>query len=253
MDVTRELKATQRRKQRRVRPWWRHERGRGTPPLLGDQAFDVRHEGGGVCPERRFTRPEHSYQSTGGGPVEDPRSQERVQRHTVDQIVETFVPVQVLDDPVPQMVDQLVEVFKLLDIAVPEQVVDVPKISQDRYPAAHCAVGGSANRPFFSSSRPLTFQFLVVEHIFVEFFMVSSQDKGLLRSVKQQFLFVDVLRLSSSTECGPCCYAAETYSQCKLQQTAGILQVQFLGEVVDAPVVVQRLVPWSQWLGCGRP
>ena len=147
--------------------------GRGTPPLLGDQASDVRHEGGGVCPERRLTRPEHSHQSTGGGPVEDPRPQERVQRHTVDQIVETFVPVQVLDDPVPQMVGQLVEVFKLLDIAVPEQVIDVPKISQDRYPAAHCAVGGSANSPFFSSSRPLTFQYLVVEHIFTEFFMVS--------------------------------------------------------------------------------
>ena len=38
-----------------------------------------------------------------------------------------------------------------------------------------------------------------------------------------------------------------------VQPTAGILQVQFLGEVVDAPVVVQGLVPWSQWLGCGRP
>ena len=32
------------------------------------------------------------------------------------------------------MVDQLVEVFRLLDIAVPVQVMDVPRISQDRIP-----------------------------------------------------------------------------------------------------------------------
>ena len=54
--------------------------------------------------------------------------QERVQRHTVEQIIETFVPVQILDDPVPLMVDQLVEDHRLLGIAVSEQVTDVPKI-----------------------------------------------------------------------------------------------------------------------------
>ena len=117
--------------------------GRGAPPLLRDQAFDVRHEGGGVCHERRLTRPEHSHftfhdeEPAAGerpGPVEDPWPEERVRRHTVDQTVETCVPVQILDDPVPQMVDQLVEVFELLDNVVPEQVIDVPKISQGRIP-----------------------------------------------------------------------------------------------------------------------
>ena len=142
MDVTRELKAAQRRNQRRVRPWWRHER-MSIACALAEALHHVRHEGGGVCSERRLTRPEHSHQSTGGSPVEDPRPQERVHRHTIDQIVETFVTVQVLDDPVPQMVDHLVEVFKLLEIAVPEHVIDVPKISQDRYPAAHCAPSGT--------------------------------------------------------------------------------------------------------------
>ena len=38
------------------------------------------------------------------------------------------------DAPVPQMVDQLVDVLKLFDNSVPEQVIDVPKISQDAIP-----------------------------------------------------------------------------------------------------------------------
>ena len=59
--------AARRRRERRLRSRWRHvERlcsGRGTPPLLRDQAFDVRHEGGGGCHERRLSRPEHRHQS----------------------------------------------------------------------------------------------------------------------------------------------------------------------------------------------
>ena len=44
-------------------------------------------------------------------------------------------PLQTLDDPAPQMVEQLVEVFRLIDTRVPEQVIDVPKItSQDVIP-----------------------------------------------------------------------------------------------------------------------
>ena len=43
--------------------------------------------------------------------------------------------VQILDVPVPQPVDQLVEVLRLIDTMVPEQVIDVPKItSQDVIP-----------------------------------------------------------------------------------------------------------------------
>ena len=42
--------------------------------------------------------------------------------------------VQILDDPVPQtgMENLLLEVFRLFDSQVPEQAIDVPKISQDR-------------------------------------------------------------------------------------------------------------------------
>ena len=39
--------------------------------------------------------------------------------------------VQVLEIPVPQMVEQLLEVFRRLDIEVSAQVIEVPKISQD--------------------------------------------------------------------------------------------------------------------------
>ena len=56
------------------------------------------------------------------------RPQERVQRHTVEQII--FTPM--LDVPVPLMEEQLlVDVFAPHDIHVPEQVVEVPKILID--------------------------------------------------------------------------------------------------------------------------
>ena len=41
-----------------------------------------------------------------------------------------FAPmVQILDEPEPQVVDQLVEALMLFDISVPEQVIGVPKIA----------------------------------------------------------------------------------------------------------------------------
>ena len=70
------------------------------------------------------------------GLVEPRGPQERIQRHTAEQMIESFVPVPMLDHdaPVPQMVDQLVDVLKFFDNSVPEQVIDVPKISQDAIP-----------------------------------------------------------------------------------------------------------------------
>ena len=50
----------------------------------------------------------------------------------MEHIIDLAPMVQILDAPVPQMVNLLVEVFRLLDTEVPEQVIDVPKISQDR-------------------------------------------------------------------------------------------------------------------------
>ena len=62
----------------------------------------------------------------------EPRPQGRVQRHTLEHIIDVLPYVQMLDVLVPQMGNQLVEVFRILDSQVPEQAIDVPKISQDR-------------------------------------------------------------------------------------------------------------------------
>ena len=64
---------------------------------------------------------------------------DRVQRHTVEQIIETFVPVQILDDPEPLMVEQLADILMILDMSSNSvQAIDMPKISQDSFhPAAH--------------------------------------------------------------------------------------------------------------------
>ena len=65
-------------------------------------------------------------------PLWEPLPLERVQRHTVEQMIESFVPVQVLDAPVPKPVDSVVEVLKILDklLLHVEQVIEVPKILQ---------------------------------------------------------------------------------------------------------------------------
>ena len=57
-----------------------------------------------------------------------------LQRHTVEQRIVHTPYVQILDAPVPQKVEQLVDFFKNLDIEVPAQVIEVPKISQDIIP-----------------------------------------------------------------------------------------------------------------------
>ena len=63
------------------------------------------------------------------------RPQERDQRHTVEQIVDTVLFVPSLDVPVPQMENQLVEVCRQPDVRIPEQVIEVRKISS---PSRHC-------------------------------------------------------------------------------------------------------------------
>ena len=60
---------------------------------------------------------------------------ERDQRHTVEQIVDTVLYVPSLDVLVPQMENQLVEVCRQLDVRIPEQVIEVPKISSS---SRHC-------------------------------------------------------------------------------------------------------------------
>ena len=62
------------------------------------------------------------------------RPQGRVQRHTVEQIVDTVLFVPSLDVPVPQMENQLVDVCRLFDVLIPEQAIEVPKISSTPRP-----------------------------------------------------------------------------------------------------------------------
>ena len=68
-----------------------------------------------------------------------PRPQERVQQHAVEHIVDfvRFAPmVQILDAPVPQMVEQLPDIMHFFDTLtlVPEQVIEVPEILPDDVP-----------------------------------------------------------------------------------------------------------------------
>ena len=68
----------------------------------------------------------------GGGRPEAfgaPRPQERVQRHTMEQLADDAPVVPALGIPELQMVDQLVAVLKPVDSSVPDQIIAVPKIS----------------------------------------------------------------------------------------------------------------------------
>ena len=62
--------------------------------------------------------------------VEPPGPQERVPRHTVEQMADVAPMVQILDAPVPQMVGQAAEVVRFFASlpVVPEQVIEVPTI-----------------------------------------------------------------------------------------------------------------------------
>ena len=73
------------------------------------------------------------------GVLAEPRPQARVQRHTMEHIVDYVccAPlVQTLDALVPQMVEQLPDVMRFFDflLPVPEQVIEVPKILLDDVP-----------------------------------------------------------------------------------------------------------------------
>ena len=62
--------------------------------------------------------------------------QERIQHRTLKQLADVVPMVQVLDIPVPQLVDQLVDVLRFFAtlLLVPEQAVEVPKILLDDVP-----------------------------------------------------------------------------------------------------------------------
>ena len=63
-----------------------------------------------------------------GAPLLEVLPQERVQRRTVEQIVDPVPVVPLLHDVELQMVEQLVDILSPLDFHVAEQVIEVPKI-----------------------------------------------------------------------------------------------------------------------------
>ena len=67
----------------------------------------------------------------------EPRDVVQVQRHSVEHLVDGAPCLPTLDVPVPQMVDQPVDILKIIAKLSPadeEQVIDVPKIIQDPTP-----------------------------------------------------------------------------------------------------------------------
>ena len=80
------------------------------------------------------------------GLVEPPGPQERVPRHTVEQMADVAPMVQILDAPVPQLVDKLEDVLKIVDLFVPVQEIGVPKIIKpfpsSSSPGSSCAADG---------------------------------------------------------------------------------------------------------------
>ena len=95
----------------------------GPLPTPQPELFSLYDEGpGGSRPDRMPTL---------SGP------QERVQRHTVDQIVDAVPGLPTLDAPVPLMVEQLVDVLRFVGALVPvaEQVIEVLKIILENIPS----------------------------------------------------------------------------------------------------------------------
>ena len=140
----RDVGSARRRRERQLRSWLRHERMTVRMELaaaLHHSSFRGGFEG--ARPDRLAGRrrpPRWKRQGSRRTParpdrLSEVRPQERDQRHTVEQIVDTVLIAPSLDVPVPQMGNQLVEVCRQLDVRIPEHVIEVPKISS---PSRHC-------------------------------------------------------------------------------------------------------------------
>ena len=140
--------AAQRRKARRLRAAWRHEQQsiaqavavathhsalRRQKPATAEATYDaLRSQTTSVAGDTEFFS---LYKEELGGMRPDRlyevRPQARDQPRTVEQIA-VYTLIVPSDVPVPQMANQLLEVCRQLDTPIPEQVIDVPKISSSR-------------------------------------------------------------------------------------------------------------------------
>ena len=159
-----------RRRERRMRSWFRHEQQsiRMALATVLHHSYDrvhaeygaprsqntaTRARGGGESDEKKYTAmfrktppppaffqlydEEDAVWGLRPGSVFDPVPQGRVQRHTVEHIVDACPFVQILDAPVPQLGDQVLELLQKIvtsSSVEPVQVIEVPKVFPDRVP-----------------------------------------------------------------------------------------------------------------------
>ena len=119
--------SAKRGRERRLRAMLRHER----QTVAMELAAALHHSRDGGRETYYGLRAPKTASSGGRRPgvlkePEPPNVVDRVLRRTVDQIVDTVPLVPLLDDPVPQMVDTILEFFRALDPPVDEQVIAVP-------------------------------------------------------------------------------------------------------------------------------
>ena len=101
------------------------------PPTPQPELFSLYEEPGGARPDR----------------LSEVRPQARDLRRTVDQFVGAVPGFPALDVPVPQMDDQPVVLLAAFDVLVPEQVIEVPKMSTPtRCPRAVLSVPQTAEQ-----------------------------------------------------------------------------------------------------------
>ena len=122
--------------------WGRHEKAAATKQTVATARASERREPTLQEPGTRYHDLDDVSVPELGGSRPDRLSavsgpQERVQRHTVEQMADGAPVLPMLEAPVPLMVEQLVEVLKILDNSLPdvEQVIEVPKIFSDVIPS----------------------------------------------------------------------------------------------------------------------
>ena len=198
MDVDCAWTSSARRKDRRLRSW-RHERMTDSSP-----------KGGWPGATHDALRGQRTASSGGRRPdvlkePEPPNVGDRVQRHIVEQTVVSAPGLQfILDCPVPQMVDQLLSLLAPLDSFVPEQVIEVPKISTpSRCPRTVLSVPQTAEQlvevpTFISYSREARISERIVEQT-----VSPSRDERISERTVEQFVDIPVHGRGASSRGGP--------------------------------------------------
>ena len=136
-DAERASGAAKRRRERRLRSWWRHER----QTVAMELAAALHHSRDGGRETYYGLRAPKTASSGGRRPgvlkePEPPNVVDRVLRRTVDHIVDAVPGLPALDVLVPQMVENVADtLLRILDFPIADQVIEVPKISYSPCPS----------------------------------------------------------------------------------------------------------------------